>query len=542
VKNNLIPNNLASPDWLSADTSLITWKYTNSSVDGEPAIVTAPLSADTSKSLEVPLCAFAVATTFVPNAVFWSPLSANATPDNPQAVVPVLVPVTVKNAWKVTVPSFHSLGNATVNCAFSSELGSKSKTFISGPLDNSTCVKSAQPEVLLGYIEEAGIHIDCLPTNPVDKVPAHAIVPPESIFNVEPDKTEKSFAVNWKSSAPAILISIWSSVFAWILVSASASRINSEPLQSNVARLSVSYANTVKISLAAAALARTTLVPFEAVKSVASNNTPFKNTSKLPDTYARVLPLASEPLNVVWLDVAVYLNSVLEAVVDFEIVTVPLVIAVVTPVPPANFNVSLPNVIVSDVDESSTIVKSEDTLAVEAAVIRPWASIVKTGIALLEPTEPALTAVLSRLIVTVSPDIADVVPVPPDIFNVSVASEIVAAVEASSTNVKSVEILAVEALVICPWAFIANTGIAVDEPTEPALTPVFDKFNVRVSPDITEAVPVPPDIFKLSVASVISTDDEESSTSVILVALYLVLKVSKVSVVATGVNDSILSL
>ena len=209
---------------------------------------------------------------------------------------------------------------------------------------------------------------------------------------------------------------------------------------SNVARLSVSYANTVKISSAAAALARTTLVPFVAVKSVASNNTPFKNTSKLPDVYARVLPLASEPLNVVWPDVAVYLNNTLEAVVDLEIVTVPLVIAVVTPVPPANFNVSLPSVIVSDVDESSTIVKSEDTLAVEAAVIRPWASIVKTGIAELEPTEPALTAVLSRLIVIVSPETTDVVPVPPDIFSVSVASEIVALDEASSTNVKSVEI------------------------------------------------------------------------------------------------------
>ena len=56
---------------------------------------------------------------------------------------------------------------------------------------------------------------------------------------------------------------------------------------------------------------------------------------------------------------------------DLEIVTVPLVIAVEIPVPPANFNVSLPSVIVSDVDESSTSVKSEDTLAVEAAVIRP---------------------------------------------------------------------------------------------------------------------------------------------------------------------------
>ena len=57
---------------------------------------------------------------------------------------------------------------------------------------------------------------------------------------------------------------------------------------------------------------------------------------------------------------------------------------------------------------------------------------------------------LSRLIVNVSPDIADVVPVPPDILNESVASEIVALVEASSMTVKSVEILAVEAPVICP--------------------------------------------------------------------------------------------
>ena len=39
--------------------------------------------------------------------------------------------------------------------------------------------------------------------------------------------------------------------------------------------------------------------------------------------------------------------------------------------PPANLSVSLPNVITSDVEESSTIVKSPDTLAVETLVIRP---------------------------------------------------------------------------------------------------------------------------------------------------------------------------
>ena len=72
------------------------------------------------------------------------------------------------------------------------------------------------------------------------------------------------------------------------------------------------------------------------------------------------------------------------------------------------------------------------------------ASTVITGI-LLPNHIHTETAVLSRLIVSVSPDIDDVVPVPPDILNESVASEIVALDEASSTTVKSVEILAVEA-------------------------------------------------------------------------------------------------
>ena len=48
----------------------------------------------------------------------------------------------------------------------------------------------------------------------------------------EPVNTLNAFAVNVKSSAPAILISIWSSVSAVILVSASASKINSLPSKS----------------------------------------------------------------------------------------------------------------------------------------------------------------------------------------------------------------------------------------------------------------------------------------------------------------------
>ena len=60
--------------------------------------MTAPLSDATSKSLDVPLCAFAVATTCVPKAVFKSPLSAKATADKPHATSPVSVEVAVKKA------------------------------------------------------------------------------------------------------------------------------------------------------------------------------------------------------------------------------------------------------------------------------------------------------------------------------------------------------------------------------------------------------------------------------------------------------------
>ena len=52
-------------------------------------------------------------------------------------------------------------------------------------------------------------------------VPLFVIVAPESIVSVEPDKTLKLLAVNLKSSAPAILISIWSSVSACKVVSPS---------------------------------------------------------------------------------------------------------------------------------------------------------------------------------------------------------------------------------------------------------------------------------------------------------------------------------
>ena len=55
------------------------------------------------------------------------------------------------------------------------------------------------------------------------------MVAPLSTVKVEPDKILKLLAVNLRSSAPAILISIWSSVSAVIEVSASASSFNSVP-------------------------------------------------------------------------------------------------------------------------------------------------------------------------------------------------------------------------------------------------------------------------------------------------------------------------
>ena len=63
------------------------------------------------------------------------------------------------------MPKFHDLGNATENCANSSESLSKSKTFISGlPEVVSTVAKTAQPFDAVGVIACAGTQIVSLPT------------------------------------------------------------------------------------------------------------------------------------------------------------------------------------------------------------------------------------------------------------------------------------------------------------------------------------------------------------------------------------------
>ena len=91
-----MPISLASPDWASAEMSLFIWKKHTSSVDGLPAIVTAPLSTETIKSFDVPLCASAAGATSVPNAVLIVASLVTAIPPNCHATVPVLVPVTVQ--------------------------------------------------------------------------------------------------------------------------------------------------------------------------------------------------------------------------------------------------------------------------------------------------------------------------------------------------------------------------------------------------------------------------------------------------------------
>lgn len=75
---------------LASSWSLAISKYTNSPAAGEPAIVTAPLTAVIYKSLAA-LIASSVTCIAVPNAVFIESLSAKATPFNAQLTPSVSV-------------------------------------------------------------------------------------------------------------------------------------------------------------------------------------------------------------------------------------------------------------------------------------------------------------------------------------------------------------------------------------------------------------------------------------------------------------------
>ena len=77
--------------------------------------------------------------------------------------------------------------------------------------------------------------------------------------------------------------------------------------------------------------------------------------------------------------------------------------------------------------------------------------------------------------------------VPPDTVRVSPV-EIVSSDPESPPTVRSVEIEAVEALVIRPFASIARTGIAVVDPYELADTP--ESAKSRVTAAVSEPEPV----------------------------------------------------
>ena len=107
-------------------TSLNIWKNVILSSPA-PDIVMAPLVEVTNTSVASP-CESSVTTTAVPNAASASALSPTLIACNPQAI-PVVAAIPTQNALNVTVPPFQDFGNATVNCANSSESLSKSNTF-----------------------------------------------------------------------------------------------------------------------------------------------------------------------------------------------------------------------------------------------------------------------------------------------------------------------------------------------------------------------------------------------------------------------------
>ena len=177
---------------------------------------------------------------------------------------------------------------------------------------------------------------------------------------------------------------------------------------------------------------------FHLPESLASLNKPEYKSVEPEVSYKPYRPMstASDEL----LPVASEINgSATDKVVESTVVVVPLtvrlpdivtlfgkpnVISLLETVVSISFAVPL-NVIVSPPateslePESAANVYEVEIADVEAAVIRPCASTVITGTAVVEPYEPAETAVSSRVAVIVVPDAAVVIPVPPAIVTVS---------------------------------------------------------------------------------------------------------------------------
>ena len=100
-----------------------------------------------------------------------------------------------------------------------------------------------------------------------------------------------------------------------------------------------------------------------------------------------------------------------------DTVIVLFVTATSIPSPPATVNVSVNKSTVS-VPVSPAIERLVATFTVPAAVKRPWASTVNVGIAVVDPYDPAVTAVLSKSIVVVPVEslYVAVKPVPPETY------------------------------------------------------------------------------------------------------------------------------
>ena len=137
---------------------------------------------------------------------------------------------------------------------------------------------------------------------------------------------------------------------------------------------------------------------------------------------------------------------------------------------------------------SSTLIVVELMVVVVPLTVRSPA-IVKPAPTVIPPVRAIVPSemLLSRATDTSLVLIVVVTLVPPDTVRVSPV-EIVSSDPESPPTVRSVEIEAVEALVIRPFASIARTGIAVVDPYELADTP--ESAKSRVTAAVSEPEPV----------------------------------------------------
>ena len=154
------------------------------------------------------------------------------------------------------------------------------------------------------------------------------VSPLSGITTPLPDKAVKVFAVNLKSSAPAILISIWSSVSAVILVSASSSKINSSPFKS--------VAPPKPASITLVPLTKTSLVPLsDAPKVTPVPDAVLNWTVWAPDVEFFTTYIFSKESGIVtiWFPEIVPVNSIIICLAVSPVVALVILNAVVWALP-----------------------------------------------------------------------------------------------------------------------------------------------------------------------------------------------------------------